>query len=255
MRIIIPVLFVFLAAPLASIGCGKSEPKKDPAPASPVAAAKDAAKQPAAAAPADAGIREHMQEHFESIRTIERAIVIGDMETARKQSQWLADHPSAKGVTDYAEEIEDVRLAAAALAKEENLEGMAHGAAKLASLCGHCHLVTTSITSFEWTEPPGEEGSAKDRMQRHLWAMDRLWEGLVGPSEMAWQEGSRVLAANPFSADALPIHKDLQPVAEKQLAAIAALAKEAGAATELADRSKVYGELLGTCSGCHTKLH
>ena len=93
-----------------------------------------------------------------------------------------------------------------------------------------------------------------DRMQRHLWAMDRLWEGLVGPSEMAWQEGSKILAANPFPADALPIPKDLQPVAKKQLAAIAALAKQAGAATELADRSKVYGELLSTCSGCHSKL-
>ena len=93
-----------------------------------------------------------------------------------------------------------------------------------------------------------------DRMQRHLWAMDRLWEGLVGPSEMAWQEGSKVLAANPFPANALPISEDLQPVAKKQLAAIAALAKQAGSVTELADRSKLYGKLLGTCSGCHSKL-
>lgn len=254
MRMITPALCLFLVAPLVSIGCGKSEPKKDPDPATQPTAAKDAAKQPASTGTTDAGLREHMQKHFESIRTIERAIVVGDIETAQKQSQWLAEHAAATKVAEYAEENEAVRAAAAALAKEEKLEDMAHGAAKLASLCGHCHLVTTSITSFEWSEPPAAEGSAKDRMQRHLWAMDRLWEGLVGPSEISWQEGSKVLQTNPFPVDALPIDKESQPEAEERLATLAALAKEAGAATDLADRSKVYGELLGTCSGCHSKL-
>jgi hypothetical protein len=236
-----------------TIGCGKSEPKKKPAPTTPEAVAKDAAKLPAASASMDAGIREHMREHFESIRSIERAIIVGDKDTAREQAKTLAEHPSIE-LADYEEEIEAVRVAAAALAKEESLEKMAQGGAQLASLCGHCHLVTTSITTFEWSEPPAESGTASERMQRHLWAMERLWEGLVGPSEMSWREGSKVLQASPFPADKLPIKKDLQPAAKKQLASIAALAVRAGAATERADQVTIYGELLGTCSGCHAHL-
>lgn len=253
MRVITPALCLALVAQLMAVGCGKSEPKQKPDPTTPEVVAKDAAKLPAALAPTDAGIREHMREHFESIRSIERAIIVGDMDTARKVAATLAEHPAIE-LVDYAEEIEAVRVAAAALAKSESLEKMAQGGAQLASLCGHCHLVTTSITTFEWSEPPPEVGTASERMQRHLWAMERLWEGLVGPSELSWREGSRVLQASPFPADQLPIKKDLQPAAKKHLASIAALAVRAGAATEKAEQVKIYGELLSTCSGCHAHL-
>ncbi len=255
MRKISPIFCLLFSVSFAFSGCGKSETtKKEPAPAVPDTKPSDAAKTPATKAPADAGVREQMQEHYAAIRTIERAIVIGDKATARSQAQALAEHTPTKGVTEYAEEIEAVKAAALSLSKEESIEGLAKGAAELASLCGHCHLVTTRITSFEWTEPPAEDGSAMDRMQRHLWAMDRLWEGLVGPSEMSWDEGSKVLGVNPFPVDKLPVDAEFQAEAKKQLAAIADLAKQASKAKELADRSKVYGALLETCSGCHTKL-
>jgi mono/diheme cytochrome c family protein len=140
-----------------------------------------------------------------------------------------------------------------ALAKEESIEGLARGAATLASRCGSCHLATTSITTFSWTEAPADDGDSKARMQRHLWAMDRLWEGLVGPSEMSWQEGTVVLLAAPFPVDRLPVDAKSQADAKVQLAKIAALAQKAKGAVEAEDRMAVYGELLGTCSGCHTK--
>ena len=252
MRIMYPAIAVSAIALLAFSACKKGEESKK----EPVSAAqpKDATEAPAATATTDAGAREQMQEHYETIREIERAIVSGDTATAREHAQRLADHTPSAAVAAHADEIESVKLAAATLAKEENLDALAHGAANLASLCGHCHLVTTKITSFEWVEVPEEGGSAADRMQRHMWAMDRLWEGLVGPSEMSWQEGSKVLAAAPFPVDQLPVDAAFHANAKAQLAAIAGMAKRASAATEAAERSKVYGELLGTCAGCHNSL-
>jgi hypothetical protein len=234
---------------LAVSACGKSEPAAAPA----ASTVEDAPKAPAAPAQIDAGVKEHMQEHFEAIRRIERAIVVGDTATAREQAQWLADHAAQDEIAKYSDELALVQKAAQALVDSNTTEKMAGNAANLASLCGHCHLVTTSITSFEWTEAPTESGGAKERMQRHLWAMDRLWEGLVGPSEMSWKEGTRVLLAKPFPAEALAIDGKALADAKTHLNKIAELAKEASTATGLSDRARVYGELLGTCSTCHAK--
>jgi cytochrome c553 len=248
-KIIIPVL---LLAPLTLGACGKKDAEK---PVEPKVEAKveDAAKTPATAPTTDAGLKAHMKEHFEAIRQIERAIVVGDSETAKQQATWLAEHAAQGEIAEYADEIKAVQDAAKAVAESDSMETMASGAAKLAGLCGHCHLVTTSIASFEWTEAPKESGEAKERMQRHLWAMDRLWEGLVGPSEMSWQEGTKVLLAKPFPVDALPVDDKAAPAAKAQLEKIPALAKKASTAVEIADRTKVYAELLGTCSSCHAK--
>jgi hypothetical protein len=81
-------------------------------------------------------------------------------------------------------------------------------------------------------------------MARHLWAADRLWEGLVGGAEDAWGQGLEVLAATPLPAAQLGATRE--PLARK-LQSIAT-----GARKGPADHAAVYGELLTTCAGCHT---
>ena len=89
-------------------------------------------------------------------------------------------------------------------------------------------------------------------MIRHLWAADRLWEGLVGPSEEAWRAGALAMAetqaelASEFRASSAAgrIGAFLEEVS--------LLAKEAVDAEGLEDRADVYGRLLGTCDRCHS---
>ncbi len=237
-----------LAAGLLLVACGKSE--KEPAPA---VTPQPTPATPARPAPIDGGLQAHMKEHFESIRSVERAIVLGDMTLAKREAEALANHQSAQEIENYSEEIEGVRATATAIAKAETLAVMAASAATLATQCGSCHLITNSITSFEWTEAPVPNETGADRMQRHRWAMDRLWEGLVGPSQHSWRAGATVLQADPMPASMLSLHGMPEADAKAKLATLQSLATKAQSLESLDDRAKLYGELLTTCSGCHTK--
>jgi hypothetical protein len=93
-------------------------------------------------------------------------------------------------------------------------------------------------------------------MQRHQWAMDRLWEGLIGPSDAAWTRGTAELAEEALHAADL---SDSVTASEaNELENIAREVHELGAAgvglTSLNDRSQVYGRILGLCADCHTRI-
>lgn len=240
-----------LVLTLALVGCGKSE---DKAPTKAPEPLVQKPETPARPAPIDGGLQAHMRGHFESIHSIELAITQGNMEEAKAQATKLASHQSTEEVESYTEEVQAVRDAATAVAQGDSLGGMAASAALLASQCGHCHIITSSITSFEWTEAPMADSTGPDRMQRHRWAMERLWEGLVGPSQSSWTAGAAVLKADPVPASVLTLKGMPEEEAKAKLTALQELATRAESAITLPTRTTLYGELLGTCSACHTKV-
>jgi len=235
-------------AAVTLVACNTPEKESAPPPTP-----SHAPAAPARPAPIDGGLQAQMRDHFESIRSVERAVVFGDVNAAKRAAAALANHQSAQDIENYSDEIESVRLAAAKIATGESLGAMAGDVAVLASRCGHCHLITSSITSFEWTEPPVRNDTGSQRMQRHQWAMERLWEGLVGPSQQSWQAGAAVLAADPMPASMLALRGMPEDVAAAKLAALQELAAKAQTINLLAERAELYGELLVTCSGCHVE--
>jgi cytochrome c553 len=146
-------------------------------------------------------------------------------------------------------EIQDV---ARLTSEATTLEAAASGVATMARLCGGCHEATDGGMRFE--PGPRERTTAPSdtldaRMGRHMWAADRLWEGLTGPSNEAWEDGVSALAHTP----AAPPVTD-PPLPQRFVAALIAtreLADSAAAATTLAQRSDVYGLFLATCARCH----
>jgi hypothetical protein len=91
-------------------------------------------------------------------------------------------------------------------------------------------------------------------MRRHLWAADRLWEGLIGPSDERWRVGAQVLRDAALYTDALT-----QDVAKyEQVTKLAWTVHEIGARADITRdrhaRSELYGQLLGTCARCHEIL-
>ena len=88
-------------------------------------------------------------------------------------------------------------------------------------------------------------------MARHAWAVDRLWEGMIGPDDDRWAAGLDVLAATPLPftplTDAPALAAGLRELARAQLAN--------RSATGLDDRARAYGEILVMCAACHTSLH
>jgi hypothetical protein len=88
-------------------------------------------------------------------------------------------------------------------------------------------------------------------MARHVWAVDRLWEGLVGADDTRWSRGLAVLsdAPLPFTTlrDGPRLATELQRRARAQL--------DTRATTLSDDRGAAYGEILSICAGCHSALH
>lgn len=83
------------------------------------------------------------------------------------------------------------------------------------------------------------------QMARHQWAADRLWEGIVGPSDSHWRSGLYVLANTHLTS----IEVD-RPALANRMRTLALDAYNVPAKS-LAERAATYGELLVTCAQCH----
>jgi hypothetical protein len=109
-----------------------------------------------------------------------------------------------------------------------NLAGMADNAAGLAAECGACHEAVLATVQLPAPEP------GVDHPTRAAYALDRLWAGLIEPSDEAFAEAvsdlSR-LAPDGAAPDALrPVQRAL----------------DAGAS-----RPRTAGAVLHTCARCH----
>jgi cytochrome c553 len=194
-----------------------------------------------------------MKEHFTKAADMKASVIRGDLDTFKKSALWLAEHqldgnlPATwkthlQGMQDAARagrDAVDMRAAAAAL-----------GATGRA--CAACHE-QLGKPRIQVGSPPAEGSGAQLHMIRHQWAADRMWEGLMAPSDDAWIKGSEVLA------DA-PLHKEPLAGPRSVSARVTALAKEAhdlghrGRTIDAKERGKVYGDFLATCAACHSEL-
>ena len=244
-------LFIRASALLAVLAGCPNDDNQLPIPTpSPTPATADPAGPTEKPESDDPPLKQHMQDHFSAIRAIERAVVSGDLATAKERATWLAEHQQHDAVDLWQPHLAALREAALALAGSSDLPGAASAAVKLGLECAACHVTTTAITSFPYEPEPSPGADNKSMMQRHQWAVDRMWEGLIGPSESSWNQGARVLADAPF----IP-RTELQPLQKKTVVELAGtvhdLGKQAKNETEQESRGRIYGELLTTCSGCH----
>ena len=87
-------------------------------------------------------------------------------------------------------------------------------------------------------------------MARHQWAADRLWEGLIAPSDQAWLSAAELLLEAPLAlADSQ--HTDQTRALTER---VRGLGLEARSAARSGDRARIYAEFLGTCAVCHQQL-
>jgi mono/diheme cytochrome c family protein len=81
-------------------------------------------------------------------------------------------------------------------------------------------------------------------MHVQLWAIEQLWQGLIGPSDAAWQSGAGSLQEGSG-------HPRLPRAQRVRLERVRALGGEAGSAASGADRGRIYGRILAECGSCH----
>jgi cytochrome c553 len=227
-----------------------SSKREAPPPPAPVVAPTP--PPPADAAPPDAAaptLQDHMTGHFTVVSELERAIARGHLEEAQHLATWLGAHeePQQEGWRPF---VDELHSAALAVATAPDLPTAAALAARLGRACSKCHQARAAVVTYSWEPVPDEHPSLAAQMKRHQWAAARLWEGLVGPSDEMWNEGTAVLATAKLDAQAAAggaPRGDVVALAAK----VRELARRATKLTDQDARAELYGELLSTCAGCH----
>lgn len=212
----------------------------------PRSAAEPPVRAPDRAAPAmSPAISPHMLAHFAVVSRAQRAIAHSRLDEARWHARWLLEHDEPL-LEDWQPFIDDMHAAARELASAVDLRTAGALAARLGLTCGRCHEARSAMVAFAWEPVPSNDPELSTQLARHTWAVARLWEGLIAPSDEMWRQGADVLAT--VALDALRSPPSEIP------ALASALRDAAGRARRIAgldERSALYGELLSICAGCH----
>lgn len=206
----------------------------------------------------ESNVATHMHEHLERISAIKSYIIMGDLDGVREPAIWLADHQEVAGLPQNFEPyIGLMRQYAREVDNAPDLKSAAISVSQMAKTCSNCHLVNDVHIEFGYDQAPAEWSDTVSHMQRHQWAADRLWEGLIGPSETAWNRGMDMLVDVPLHSDDVTV-EELPEADKAALDRIAVrihdLAGLGTIATTPDARSEIYGEMLGLCAECHTRL-
>lgn len=196
--------------------------------------------------------RYHMRRHFDDMRSIELYLLSGKLDDARTLAYLLSTPTGDLGLAQLDAQTARVTAAASALGRARGIDDAFRKEVALAVECASCHLAAGRPANLAAVPPlPPDTGTAEARMARHVWAVDRLWEGLIAPNDDRWSRGLSVLADTPLPftplTDAPLLARALHQRARTQL--------ETRTTASLADRGTAYGELLVTCAACHSSLH
>jgi cytochrome c553 len=234
------------AALIAATGCGGEE-------SLPVAPATTTLETsaPVRDRPTEVEMVSAMEAHYSTVILAHDALLQGNLETFRSQlarvpgqelpptspQEWLPFHQSLQAAAREGTEVSDLDTAASALAQ-------------VVLACGTCHAALNSGPIYPAPAPDDGENALETAMLDHKWATERLWEGVTGPWDNAWERGADSLAVIQVFGEANPelILTDEMRRRENELRAIG---EEAKTTTTLDDRAALYGRLLATCGGCH----
>ncbi|MCC6751392.1 MAG: hypothetical protein IT371_27310 [Deltaproteobacteria bacterium] len=231
----------------------KQSAAKKPAPAAEKASpdAAPAGEHGGADARADS-LAEHMRGHFGAATTLRNAVIAGRLDGLAAPSKALADDQmeSKKAPEPWQPRLKAMREAAVRAGKAKSVAEAASAVAELGATCGGCHRQTKTEVNFPLGTVPPEGKDRKSHMARHAWAMSRLWEGLVGPSDYAWKTATAVLAEEPLKSHEIPpksAGKEASVLADE----VHKVGRRAGAAKTVEQRAKVYDALVRLCARCH----
>lgn len=213
----------------------------------PTAGAPASASTPdVAGRPLDA-VQRAMGRHDEQAERARAAVVAGDLPTylaalsAESTAPLPGDRPELA-----ASYLDAVKAAEGA----SDLQQGARGVGRLGAACATCHA-----TAPGHRYPPSgfesESASVGERMMRHWWSVEALWQGLVDNNDTAWAAGASSLAATDLtSVPGFPEGTEASVRAARLREAAAAAAKASGPPA----RGEALGDVLATCAACHEAL-
>lgn len=203
-------------------------------------------------------VADHMGEHLVRITAIKSFIIMGNLDAVREPAIWLAEHDSVPGLpAGVAPYLNSMRDFGREVVRAPNLKAAAVAVSELARSCGSCHFANDLGLAFGYDTVPDEWADTISHMQRHQWAVDRMWEGMIGPSDVAWNRGVDMLIDVPLRpadvVNAMTTGVDIVAL-DRMARRIHSLGSRGTDTRTPEARSEMYGEVLGLCADCHTQL-
>ena len=197
----------------------------------------------------------HMQEHFIQAKAIQEAVIDGDLGGLRSAAQWVADHQAAEDLPEGWEPyVAGIRSAARQALEATDVSTAATAAATIAENCGSCHLAVNARPLLVLGSEAPQDPATVPHMLGHLWGADRMWEGLIVPSDVSWANGVAPLAGDPLQPEHLPEMAEYADDVRTLAIRVHELAAQGRDAEGQEARAAVYGEFITTCADCHAML-
>ena len=201
----------------------------------------------------DSNLAVHMQEHMQRITRIRTEVIRGDLDGLRRPATWLAQHePSPEASILYVPFILSMRGHASDILNARDVRTAAADVSAIATDCANCHIASEVSLDFGNKAEPAAWADMESHMQRHQWAIDRLWEGMIGPSDASWSRGIRMLAEAPLHGTEAAWEESMSD-GDELARRVHELGREAATALLPHARAAVFGEMLAVCADCHTR--
>ncbi len=196
-----------------------------------------------------------MHLHFNDINAIQLAIISGNLVTARDLAKKVRAGFKGEPPQGWAPYVERSVASAEILEVTSDLSMAARIASTMAGTCGDCHRDQGIVViDHVAVAPPHDEDRFSNFMVQHRWAADRMWEGLIGPSNEAWLAGAKVLATTELTEDDVGERLVLTEEISQLLAQVKSDATKAGTVTGANERQELYGSFLAGCASCHRDM-
>ena len=199
-------------------------------------------------------VAEHMHGHLDSVVAMKAAVIEGNLEAVYEPARWLAEHEAPPQLPKaWARYEDEMRNQARGAANAADLETAATAVSGIGKACGDCHLAAGFAVSFGYAKPPPQDlENNVTMMQRHLWAADRMWAALIGPSDAAWDSGTEMLSTVKLSATQLTKDPRKQPRVDELIQQARDVGERGTELTAIGARTTLYGEFLSLCANCHS---
>lgn len=196
----------------------------------------------------------HMHEHFSRVQQIQNRLIAGDLNGAKVPARWLVEHDPIGGLTGSTLlHVQAMKASAQGVMDTDDIVVASTHTGEMGSVCGACHTEMGISDQFVDLPDPDEGDTVQAHMARHQWGVDKMFRGLIGPDDRAWDDGVTMFVDVPLKKDDLKGHQHASEFADlaDRLHGNAAMGY---VAYDAAARSKIYGDVISTCAKCHQGL-
>lgn len=195
----------------------------------------------------------HHRDHMTHVWTLERAVMRGELDAARREGAWLREHlAGVADERDAAAEADAYTQALERIAAATDASAAASASAGVLAACGSCHRASGLTPEIDL--PPAPAGTTiAGHMLRDGRAARQLLQGLVMPSDEHWAAGAAALRQAALEPGDFPVSDRIGRAMQQVDAAVRQLGAVAAAARTHADRAESYGALAAGCASCHLR--